>query len=416
MNKPKIAILTLDPHELGGVLTSARHLYKFSQKYFDPTIFYLSFDPEISANIKAINFKNKIKSTTYLGMKIVGVGSRWAFWEPGHYVYSLSLWKEVLRDYDYFMMKSGPATSAYPLVQLNKKFAMWIGTSYEDDRADRIKQLPTYRKLIDFFAQFKMKKIERTILRKANYIWSISKVTKKRIDEILGYYRDNVAICGFPISVKVKEKKLAKSKKIIAVGRFDDPRKNFDMLMRSFSLIYQKLRDSKLYVVGKKPKNKILDQYSGLEFYKNIIFTGVLDDKELNQFYENSDVMLITSFQEGFGIIGLEAMSYGIPVVSTDCGGPRDYVVNNKNGFLVEINNDKKMAERTLYILNNEQLWKNFSCYALNFIKDNFSEKKFESIIKYGLIQTYPELKQHFNKFADQKYVSKVDDMKEVNL
>ena len=37
--------------------------------------------------------------------------------------------------------------------------------------------------------------------------------------------------------------------------------------------------------------------------------------------------MLITSYQEGLGIVGLEALSYGIPVISTNCGGPGDYVI-----------------------------------------------------------------------------------------
>ncbi len=43
--------------------------------------------------------------------------------------------------------------------------------------------------------------------------------------------------------------------------------------------------------------------------------------------------MLITSHQEGLGIIGLEAMSYGIPIVATDCGGTRDYVDNDLTGY-----------------------------------------------------------------------------------
>ena len=399
MNKPKIAILTIrNSYKFGGVLTSVKKLYEFCENYFDPTVFYLSFDPKISANLKTLNFSNKTRNAEYFGMKAVEVGSRFAFWEPGHYVYSLPLWKKVLEGYDYFFVVSGSSIAAYPLVLLNKKFTVSVAAVYQDDRIQRVRRLSLTRKLVDFFAQFKMKKIEKEIFGKSDYIFTISKNSKKRIDETLSYKRENISIYGFPIANKVQSKKLSKNKSIIAVGRFSDPRKNFDMLMRAFSRIYQQSPGSKLYIVGKKPDTKKLEKYLPSDFYKNVLFTGMLEQDQLRQFYEVSDLMLITSYQEGLGIIGLEAMSYGIPVVATDCGGTKDYVINGKNGFLVDIDDDKSMAEKALQILSSSTLHAQFSNYALNFIKDNYSEKRFESIIKYGLIKTYPELKELFEQ------------------
>ncbi len=410
MNKPKIAILTIrNSYKFGGVLTSVKKLYGFCENYFDPTVFYLSFDPKISANLKSFNFSNKIRNTKYSGMNAVEVGSRFAFWEPGHYLYSLPLWEEALKDYDYFLVKSGTCIASYPLAKLNKKFAMWIGTAYQDDRLQRSEKLPILRRMVDFFAQFKMKKIEKEILSKSDYIFSISKNTKKRVDETLSYKRENIAICGFPISNKVNDKKLSNRRSIIAVGRFSDPRKNFDMLMRAFGNIYKQSPESKLYIVGKKPDNKKLEKYSSFDFYKNVLFTGMLEQDQLKQFYEVSDLMLITSYQEGLGIIGLEAMSFGIPVVATDCGGTKDYVINGKNGFLVDIDDDKYMAKKALKILFSNDLYSQFSNYALTFIKDNYSEKRFESIIKYGLIKVYPELKELFEKSDIKEDLSSIE-------
>lgn len=397
MIKPKIAILTIrNSYKFGGVLTSVKKLYEFCENYFDPTVFYLSFDPKISANIKSLNFSNKIRKTEYYGMKAVEIGSRFAFWEPGHYVYSLPLWKEALKDYDYFFVVSGSCIVSYPLILLNKKFAVSVAATYQDDRLQRSQKLSIPRKLIDFFSKFKMKKIEKEIFNKSDYIFTISKNTKKRIDETLSYKRENIAIYGFPVSNKVNSKKLSNRRSIIAVGRFSDPRKNFDMLMRAFDNIYKQSPESKLYIVGKKPDNKKLEKYLLSDFYKNVLFTGMLDQDQLKQFYEVADLMLITSYQEGLGIIGLEAMSFGIPVVATDCGGTKDYVINGKNGFLVDIDDDKYMAKKALQILFSNGLYKQFSDYSLTFIKDNYSEKRFEAIIKYGLIKVYPELKELF--------------------
>ena len=106
-------------------------------------------------------------------MKCIEVGARWAFWEPGHYVYSLPLWKNVLKDYNYFFMKSGSCIAAYPLVQLNKKFVMWVGTSYEDDKEQRLKNLSWFRYMIDRLASSRMRKIEKKIFGNADCILSI---------------------------------------------------------------------------------------------------------------------------------------------------------------------------------------------------------------------------------------------------
>ena len=88
--KPKIAILTIrNSYKYGGIFTCLKQVYKFCEKYFDPTVFYLSFDKNISANLKSFKFASGIKNADFEGMKSIEIGSRWAFWEPGHYVYTL---------------------------------------------------------------------------------------------------------------------------------------------------------------------------------------------------------------------------------------------------------------------------------------------------------------------------------------
>ena len=160
--KPKIAILTIhNSYKYGGVLTCVKKFYKFCEKYFDPTVFFLNFDNDISTSIKSFKFSSQIKSGKYFGMKSIEIGARWAFWEPGHYTFTLFNWKKVLSDYKYFFVKSGSCIAAYPLVKLNKKFVLWVGTAYEDDRSKRIKELSFFRYMIDRLANLKMKKIEK---------------------------------------------------------------------------------------------------------------------------------------------------------------------------------------------------------------------------------------------------------------
>ena len=70
-------------------------------------------------------------------------------------------------------------------------------------------------------------------------------------------------------------------------------------------------------------------------------FPGEVDRARLGQFYRDIDIFAIPSHQEGLCIAGIEAMSCGVPVVSTRCGGPEDYVRPGQTGLLVGPSSDE---------------------------------------------------------------------------
>ena len=70
--KPKIAILTIrNSYKYGGIFTCLKQVYKFCEKYFDPTVFYLSFDKNISANLKSFKFASGIKNADFADIDVV---------------------------------------------------------------------------------------------------------------------------------------------------------------------------------------------------------------------------------------------------------------------------------------------------------------------------------------------------------
>lgn len=69
------------------------------------------------------------------------------------------------------------------------------------------------------------------------------------------------------------------------------------------------------------------------------------------ELYRSADVWLLPSTTEGFGLPGLEAMACRCPVVSTKCGGPEDYVIDGKTGYLVDVDDSVAMACRALDVL-----------------------------------------------------------------
>ncbi len=404
IKKPKIAILTLrNSYNYGGVLSSLKVTYEFCQQYFDPTVFFLGFDADVATSIRTGKFTSSTKPLSYFGMNCVEIGARWAFWEPGHYAFTLPAWKKALEDFDYFFVVSGTCIAAHPLVQLGKKFPLWIGTPYNEDRTERVKQLKGIRYAIDRLAQHRMNVIEKEILQKSDFIWAISSYAQQRFGQISGRSDARLTHCGYPIDCsQMTPVHKGKEKILVVVGRFSDPRKNFDMLMRVFDTLHYRMPQIKLYVVGMKPTNQQLAPYRKKKSFNRIVFTGQVSSNDLKMILASASLMLITSHQEGLGIVGLEALLHGTPVIATDCGGTKDYVINDITGYLVGVNDDQAMVDKALFLLSNPDRHAHMSLNGQRFVKEHFSIDTIYQSFKYGLGKTYPELEEWFMRCDQQ--------------
>ena len=92
-------------------------------------------------------------------------------------------------------------------------------------------------------------------------------------------------------------------------------------------------------------------------------------------------MFIIPSHQEGLCITGLEAMATGSVVLSTNCLGPKDFVINNKTGFYLE----KKLnqfQDKINLLLNDHNLYENYSHNSIELVKQKYSMTNFESQIK----------------------------------
>lgn len=397
--KPKIAILSIkNSYQHGGVLATLKIVYDFCEQYFEPTVFALGFDKTISAHLRPPKFTSEVRKLGYCGMDCVEIGSRWAFWEPGHYEFTVDHWQKALEDYDYFFVVSATPIAAHPVTLLNKKFVLWASTPYHADRTERVKNLTGIRKLGNFFSETKMEVIERSILEKASFILPLSTYSKKQFEAILAGRKKPMAVCGYPLPVPATLPQKTYQKTVVAVGRFSDPRKNITMLMRAFGNLSDMLPGVTMIIVGQVPSMEILAPFARHEWFDQVRFTGPINAQELSDVYANASVMLITSYQEGFGVAGLEAFAHGIPIVSTDCGGVRDFVLDGQTGFLVDINDDKEMAMKACTLLINYKLYTEFSAAGRALVQQQFSHQRIYSLFQHALTATYPELNEVFEQ------------------
>lgn len=120
---------------------------------------------------------------------------------------------------------------------------------------------------------------------------------------------------------------------------------------------------------------------------KNVVFLGDLKHEQLRKLYSISDVCVVPSRKEAFGLVALEAIACGLPVVATRQGGIPDFV-NEKVGILVEEENVEQLAHAIIQVLyENKKFDKDYlQKYAVN----NYSQEKLMD----KLIQAYEEIKK----------------------
>jgi glycosyltransferase involved in cell wall biosynthesis len=134
------------------------------------------------------------------------------------------------------------------------------------------------------------------------------------------------------------------TKVLISVGRMA-PEKNLEQVLNAFEALRWMNDKIKLVMVGDGP---LREQYQ--QRFPDIIFPGMLSQKDLSVYYASSDLFVFPSQTETFGNVTLEALASGIPVLAFDCAAARDWVEHGVNGWLVPEDRPEKFATQAVDI------------------------------------------------------------------
>jgi len=119
-----------------------------------------------------------------------------------------------------------------------------------------------------------------------------------------------------------------------------------------------------------------------MNLQNNVIMMGNVSDDEKYQLLELSDCFVSTATHEGFGLVFLEAMETGKPIVCYDHGGHTDFMVNGKTGFMVQLGNRKRLKEKILDIITNQELCMKISHFNKKLVKKYYIERCAENYLK----------------------------------
>ena len=154
------------------------------------------------------------------------------------------------------------------------------------------------------------------------------------------------------------------SRTILSAGRLTH-QKGFDLLVDVASVVFERHPDWRWIVLGDGEDRELIRR--GIEsrsLEENVILKGNVSDME--RYYEQSAMFVLTSRFEGFGLVLTEAKSHYLPCISFSCkAGPNEIILDGQNGYLIDCFNVNEMADKICILIEDSNMRSNFSKNAL---------------------------------------------------
>lgn len=396
--KQRVLISTIKPGS-GGVPVMARFVAGLLEKHgHEPVIAH--YEPYSNTpNLSVPSFRLLQRAvaseprTAFDHCEAHAIGAWLPELEFTHYL-ATSHWRKLMDSCDAHVMVSGNILAATPYWQTGRPYLAWVATDWAGDRKDRTRNFSWPRKLLDKAVNGPViKQLEKKLL-KSGRILALSEYTARTLAAIAGT-EDRPDVLGMPVEtdVFVVRSEATAPRRIGFTGRYDDPRKNIGLLLDAMSLLKQKGESVSAVLIGGQPNETILERVIRLGLKEQVTFVPQISRDELVRQVQALDVFVLPSHQEGLCISALEAMACGVPVVSTRCGGPEEFVIDGGTGLLVD-NDPGQMAQAIQTIVGDRELRARLSQAARRLAVKRYAIESAEEVFMAAFDKTFPQLQQ----------------------
>jgi glycosyltransferase involved in cell wall biosynthesis len=234
-----------------------------------------------------------------------------------------------------------------PALRSGRRYACWIGTTYESEQRGRRPGLDVGRRLSTRINGLALRRWERAVLENAAIVLAPTEQIAAELHVAAGGSKQ-VGVLPIPIDTS-RFRPLEDGEwtsgppRLVFVGRADDPRKNVGLLLDAFARARETLPDLELRLVGRPPKE---------ELPAGAVSVGEVGDVAAHM--RDARLLVLPSTQEGFGIVAAEALASGVPVVTTPCGGPAETVSRSGGGAVLAGFDPDELAHVVVDLIEDE--------------------------------------------------------------
>lgn len=242
----------------------------------------------------------------------------------------------------------------------------------------------------------------KRILKNASYVICISEFTKQRVLN-LGVNEDKIKKVPPAVNLNnsvfsqekrnnLREKLNISSEKIILSVCRPQNYKGIDMVIEAILLVCQSLPNIKYIAIGEgKEIYALMKKARRLNVEDKVLFLGQISNEELARYFDLCDVFIMVSrkivlkrrvLAEGFGIVFLEANSFGKPVIGGNSGGIPDAVIDGLTGLLADPLDPKDIAQAIIMLLRNETTAKRLGENGRRRVRQEFNLEIMENKLK----------------------------------
>ena len=161
------------------------------------------------------------------------------------------------------------------------------------------------------------------------------------------------------------------SHSILFLGRLEKTKGIFETL-EAFKILHSQFPGASLTFAGNGPDEKSLKDLVESEKIENIHFLGFVRNAQKIEAFRKADIFVLPSYTEGMPTAVLEAMAFGLPVLTTPVGGIPDFFIENQMGYLSDARDFQKFAEKMRLLYSDTDQWKKISIFNHHYAVKHF--------------------------------------------
>lgn len=286
----------------------------------------------------------------------------------------------VHSSFDGVQVVSGGNLEGLGPAEAGRDFLLWIATTMDSEFNSLVLREGTLKqkviRLLYMAERERLRRWENFVFAKARSVLAISPFTMNLVIQSYPFLNGRCKWVPIPVSTADKDPASIRPKvgRVIFAGAVNSARKGLAALMRAIALAREELPHIKLVVIGGTIGFRLRRLATNLNICDCMENPGRIPNTSIE--FAQADVMVIPSLQEGLNIAGLEAMAHGVPVISTRCGGPECYVIENETGLLTPINDPRAMSKSIIRIVKDRVLRERLGKAARLVVQDVYAPER----------------------------------------